>query len=318
MPRDYYYILGVGRSAEAAEIKKAYRKLAMKYHPDVNKDAGAAERFGQVQEAYDILSDPKKRQLYDKFGHAGVQAEQGPSGAGGPFGGGFDPFGGGGGPSGGRYRYQTSGDQGDLNGLFDQFFSGQRGARARPGAGPHVRTPPRDLHHETTIPFDVAASGGSVSLRLAGPEGAQTLDVKIPAGIADGGKLRLRGKGHRSPAGGAGDLILTVHMARHPYFDREGLDLYVDVPISIDEAVFGATVEVPTLNGRAELKIPAGTSGGRKLRLRGAGLQGAGGKKGDLYAVIRLDVPDQMPDQVRKELEKLKGKLPDPRKDVKW
>ena len=329
MPRDYYEVLGVGRDADAAAVKKSYRKLAKKYHPDVNKGTEAKAKFAEVQEAYEVLSDPEKRKLYDQFGHAGVHAGAGAAG-GGP--GGFGGWGSAGrtysGPGGFNYRVDTGGDAVNLDEIFEQFF-GARGQGAGFSAGGRRRgsrartepVPGQDLHHEVNVPFDQAARGGTLSLRLSAGAGqpAQTLDVKIPPGIADGGKLRIRGKGHPSPTGGApGDLILTVRIAPHPYFRREGLDLHIDVPLSIDEAVFGTAVEIPTFAGRATLKVPPGTGSGRKLRLRGAGISGAKGERGDLYATIRVDVPATLTDEQRSALEPLRGKLPDPRRDIGW
>ena len=344
MPRDYYETLGVSRAAEHAEIKKAYRKLAKKYHPDVNKDAGASEQFAQVQEAWDVLGDERKRKLYDQFGHAGVD----PRAAGG-FGG-APGGGGGGGGGGGRKVYTTPGgfsfnfeDMGQgftLDDVFAQMFNqgpapgpGSAGAGAGRrqrgpfagnaggfgGAGGAGAVKGEDLRHRVTIPFDQAVRGGKVAIRISGSDGVQSLDVKVPRGVASGAKLRVRGKGHPSPMGGpAGDLILTIDVAPHPWFRRDGLDLSVDVPVTIDEAVFGASVDVPTLTGRATLKIPPGTSSGRKLRLRGAGIEDTKGNRGDLYAVVQVQAPsgDQLNAEQREALEKLRGKLSDPRKGL--
>jgi DnaJ-class molecular chaperone len=326
MPRDYYDILEITRTAAPEAIKKAYRRLAKRYHPDVNKDTDASSRFREVQEAYDVLSDPKKRKLYDQFGHAGVQAAA-TEGAGDPF---------------GTHSHHTNAGPGGFSFRFDQ--GRRRRSVRRPlradvrRAAPRVRRASRrgaapgsagmggmgggggggplkgeDLEHTITVPFDVAAGGGTITMQLSGPAGSQTIDVKIPKAVAEGARLRVRGKGHPSATGGAtGDLILTVKIAEHPYFRREGMDLYVDVPISIDEAVFGATVEVPTLDGKAKLKVPPGTGGGRKLRLRGAGLESTKGAKGDLYAVLRIDVPAKLTDEQRAALESLRGNLPRP------
>ncbi len=331
MTRDYYDILGVSRNADDAAIKKAYRRLAKKFHPDVNNEPEAKTRFAEVQEAYDVLSDKTKRQRYDQFGHAGVHAGAGAEGGG--FGGGWRQTNTG--PGGFSFRGGEGVDPSQFEDLFSQFFghggktgpgsrragaAGFGGARARPQRG-------ADIEHTITVAFDTAAKGGTTSLRLSGgggegggtSAGDQTLDVKIPKAIADGAKLRLRGRGRPSPTGGpSGDIILTVRVAAHPYFRRDGLDLAVDVPISIDEAVFGTTVEVPTLNGKATLKVPPRTPGGRKLRLRNAGLEDPRGHKGDLYAVMRIDVPTELTDEQTQALEALRGKLPDPRKDVKW
>ena len=330
MARDYYDILGVPRGADATAIKKAYRRLAKKFHPDVNQDAEAKAKFAEAQEAFEVLSDEKKRKLYDQFGHAGVKREAASPGGGTA---GFNPFDG----AGGQWRSTNTGpggfsfrtdafDADHMEDLFSQFFGGRGGGGGAGGGGssgragrtrPGVRG--ENFHHDLTVPFDTAAKGGQVSLRLDGGEGVQTIDVKVPKGMADGGKLRVRGKGHPSPTGGqAGDLILTIRVAPHPWFRRDGLDLEVDLPISITEAAFGAEVEVPTLNGKAALKVPAGSGGGRKLRLRGAGIENAQGGKGDLYAVLRVDVPAKLSDDQRAALERLRGNLPDPRRDVKW
>jgi len=331
MARDYYDILGVKRDADDAAIKKAYRKAAKKYHPDVNKDPDAKAKFQEIQDAYEVLSDEKKRKLYDQFGHAGVSGQ-------------FDDQGGPrttyGGPGGFSYRSGHTPQDVDLGSLFDQFFGGgaarghgqpggqQGGFGFNFGGGggggrrSHARAEPvkgQDMTHSVTIPFQQAATGGSINLTMKGPAGDQKIEVKIPKGVADGAKLRIKGRGQPSPQGGPpGDLIITVKVAAHPFFTRKGLDLYVDVPISVDEAVFGATVEVPTLSGKADLKIPPGASSGSKLRLRGAGLEDTRGNKGDIYTVIQIDVPKQLSDEQRELLESLKGQLPDARRNVKW
>ncbi len=326
MAKDYYNILGVPRTADDTAIKKAYRKLAKKYHPDVNTEPEAGQRFAEVQEAYEVLSDKGKRRRYDQYGHAGVHGGATGAGGEGPFGGGWRASNTG--PGGFSFR-TASVDPSEFEDLFGQFFGG-RGRQAGGaggfagfggGAGTSTRRPRkgRDIEHTLTVPFVTAARGGTTSIRLGGGGADQTLDVKVPAGTADGAKLRLRGKGQPTPAGGeAGDLILTIRVADHPYFRRDGLDLEVDVPISIDEAVFGATVDVPTLNGRATLKVPPGSGGGRKLRLRGAGIRNSRGQQGDLYAVLRIDVPETLTDEQRQGFERLRGELPDPRRNVDW
>jgi DnaJ-class molecular chaperone len=323
MARDYYDILSVSRDADDKTIKKAYRRLAKQYHPDVNQEESAKQKFAEVQQAYDVLSDEKKRKLYDQFGHAGVDPSAETAGAG---------AGGAGGFRGGRWQAGTGGpggfdfrDAGDFSSVFEEFFGGRGGAAGAGFGGngrrarqqTHVRG--SDLETTATIPFDVAARGGTYSLRLQGPGGIENIDVKVPRGIGDGQKLRVRGKGNPSPTGGQrGDLKLTVKVADHPWFKRDGLDLHVTVPISIAEAAFGAEVEVPTLDGRATLKIPAGTSGGRKLRLREAGIENNKGKKGHLIATLQIDVPAELTDEQRKLLEQLQPTLPDPRRNVKW
>ncbi|MEX0741255.1 MAG: DnaJ C-terminal domain-containing protein, partial [Phycisphaeraceae bacterium] len=217
-------------------------------------------------------------------------------------------------------------DTGDLGDIFEQMFGGRAGSqRQRSTAGGPFGAQARpqkgqDIEHTITVPFEKATSGGTVSLRLAGgPAGTQTVDVRIPKGVAEGAKLRLRGKGAPSSTGGEpGDLILTVKVAAHPYFKRQGLDLYVDVPVSIDEAVFGTTIDVPTLAGKVGLKIPPGTGSGRKLRLRGRGIENTKGDTGDLYAVVQVDVPKELTDDQRELLEQIKDKLPNPRKHLPW
>jgi len=337
MPRDYYDILGVSRSADPKEIKKAYRRLAKRYHPDVNADESAKQTFREVQEAYEVLSDPEKRKLYDQFGHAGVKAGAQPAGSRSTARGGHNPFEEGrwhtsnAGPGGFSFRFEGAEGMDDL---FSQFFGGgggRRGPRSRAGAragaggdpfggaGAGAALKGRDISHEITVPFDTAAKGGTTSLRLSGDGTTQSIDVKVPKGIADGAKLRVKGKGQPSPTGGeAGDLLLTVRVAPHPCFRRDGLNLMLDVPISIDEAVFGTSVETPTLKGMATLKVPPGTSGGQKLRLRGAGIENTKGEKGDLLAQIRIAVPKELTDEQREALEAIRGKLPDPRADLNW
>ncbi len=321
MARDYYDILGVARSAEPAEITKAYRRLAKKYHPDVNKSQDATDKFGEVQKAYDILKDPQKRKLYDQYGHAGVEADAS-AGAGAQ---GFDPFGGSGsfrrsysGPGG--FTFTT--DAGDMSELFEQMFGGRGGFARQRGSSPFggAQASPRKpepLRHTVTVPFQTAAQGGTVAITLSGPSGKQNLDVKIPPGTDNGAKLRLRGKGHPAPNGEPpGDLILTVRSAEHPVFRRDGLNLLLEVPIALDEAVFGATVEIPTLSGRATLKIPPRTAGGKKLRLRGAGITDAKGNAGDLLAIVQIDIPEQLTDEQTEWLKPLQGQMPNPRENL--
>ncbi len=315
MPRDYYDILGLQRKAEPAQIKKAYRKLAKQYHPDVNKSADAATRFNEIQEAYDVLGDAEKRKRYDRFGHAGVHAEADPFAAGGTT---YTT------PGGFSFNAQGMGEGFSLDDVFSQFFGGgSPGAAADPfrthraSAGPAARaaqqTKPADQHHAIGVPFATALSGGSVGLKLSGAGRSQAIDVKIPKGIGDGAHLRLKGKGS-----GGGDLILTIQIQPHPYFTRRGLDLNLDVPISIHEAIFGASIEVPTPTGKAVLKVPAGTGGGSKLRLKGAGVENAKGERGDLYARIRIDVPKDMAAEDLEAIKAFEGKWPNPRHNVRW
>lgn len=319
--RDFYEVLGVKRDASADEIRSAYRKLARQFHPDVNKDPKAAERFSEVTEAYDVLADAEKRKQYDRFGRSGV--------------GGSARQGAGAGPGGARTYTWTAGPQGadgDFGDIFEQFFGGA-GTRSPFGGGfgkqtasPGASSKPRsqrgsDVQHTLTVTFMTAALGGTETLRaeLTGG-GSETIEVKIPPGIESGSKLRIKGKGHPSPSGQPGDLILTVQISPHPYFQRDGLDVIIDVPITIAEATLGTKVSVPLLKGSVDLTIPSGASSGQKLRIRGKGIQGAQGKQGDFYAVIQIVAPpsDSLSDEGRKSLEQLSKELPSPRTGEPW
>ncbi len=328
--RDYYEILGVSRTASQEDIRKAYRQLARQYHPDVNKDPDASQRFSEVTEAYDVLSDAEKRKQYDRFGRAGVGASAAGGGAG--------P-----GPDGGsRVHWSTGGgaqgfDPGELNDIFEGIFGGGGGmggspfgagarGQARPGgpgfrsaAGPTPRAG-RDVSHTVTVTFMTAAFGGTENLRLTA-EGGRTRDieVRIPPGIEPGAKLRVRGQGHPGSHGGkAGDLILTVNVGKHPYFRREGLNTLLDVPISIAEAALGAELSIPLLEGTADLRIPPGTSSGRKLRLRGKGIKSADGRVGDFLAVVQIAAPEPLSEKARRAIETLVSELQNPRDSAPW
>jgi DnaJ-class molecular chaperone len=270
MPRDYYEVLGVARDASEPDIKKAYRKLARQYHPDRNPgDKSAETRFKEVQEAYDLLSDKTKRTQYDRFGFAG-----GPSAGGG--GAGTGPFGfGGTGGGGGGFTI----DPENLETIFRQFggLGEEMGGFTRRGRGRRARAP-EPAEADVSIPFLVAARGGTVSLSVDG----RHLDVKVPAGVEEGKKLRLGGQGP-----GGGDLLVKLHIEPHPYFRREGQNVILDVPISVAEAVLGAKVDVPTVDGnQVTVKVPPGTSSGSRLRLRGMGIAG-----GDQYLEFKVAVP---------------------------
>lgn len=291
---DYYKTLGVSKSATSDEIRKAYRKLARENHPDANKDNPAAvEKFKQVQEAYDVLNDPDKRKQYDQFGSAFQNA--------GRAGAGPNPFAGGGGFGG-----YSSGpiDLGDLFGQgvdFSEFFGGGvpngGGRKAKRGA-------PRgeDVRATVSVPFRTAVGGGPVDVRIDRGGKIETLAVKVPAGVNSGQVVRLAGQGSPSMRGGTpGDLLLTIDVEPHPYFRREGSNLLVDVPITPSEAVLGCKVEVPTMNdGLVVLTVPAGTSSGVKLRLRGKGIVDPQTKQpGDQYVVVKIVVSKEMNDEVK-------------------
>jgi len=291
---DYYKTLGVERSASQDEIRKAYRKLAKKYHPD--RDATAADKFKEVQEAYDVLSDPAKRKQYDQFGHAFKSGAGGPGSQGTPFNWG----GGGGGGGGGSEGFDPNNPFGGLD-LGDILGGFGRGGRTR---GPRIR-PGADVQADLEIPFEIAALGGKQDLVFRGEE----LTVKISAGVDTGTVIRLAGQGEPGIGPGAppGDLHVRLVVAPHRYFRREGRNLLIDLPLTITEAALGAKVDVPTLDeGQVTLTIPPGTSSGSKLRLRGKGIPDlAGGQRGDQFALIKIIVPPKPNDKVRKLLEEL-------------
>ena len=323
--RDYYDILGVKRDADGEAIKKAYRQLARKWHPDVNKDAKAAERFAEIQEAYAVLSDAEKRKQYDRFGHVGIGV--GPSG-GAPGGSGaswkWNPATGGFGPNG------ASGATPDLGSIFEELFGGgkRRSAGGRqtrsPFASGNARPQARqgqNIEHAIQITFQTATHGGKEHLRVAVGEHSELIDVSIPPGIEDGAKLRLRGKGQPGINGGPpGDLILTVNTGSHPYYQRDGLDILLEVPITIAEAILGSTVTVPTFKGKVELKIPAGAQSGQKLRIPGHGITKNKTKAGDFLAVIKVVTPPRsdLSEEDINYFEQLGKRLPPIRNQGAW
>ncbi len=282
---DYYQVLGLSRQATAEEIRKAYKKLARENHPDVKKDdPAAAERFKQVQAAYDVLSDPEKRGLYDRYGAAYTHAGRGP--AGGPF-----P----GGPGGAGFDFQDLFGSGGID--LGDLLGGGTGRRRGPAKG-------RDLEAAVRVSFETAVRGGSVDIQLDAHGKSQTLAVRIPPGVDNGSVIRLAGQGQPGRfQGPPGDLLLTVHVEPHRLFRREGANLLIDVPITPSEAILGAKVEVPTLGeGTVVVTIPPGTSSGQKLRLRGKGALDPQTKQpGDQYVVVKLVVPKE-PDAKTREL----------------
>jgi DnaJ-class molecular chaperone len=325
MADDYYKILGVERGASTSEIQKAYRKLARKYHPDLHPDdAAAKQKFKELQQAYDVLNDEKKRQMYDRYGADFERMGAGPrGGAGGqgPFswgsGGGnaegFDfsqVFGGGGGGGGGF----------DFSELFGQFGRGAEapGGQSRRGRG-RTAAKGADVESEVVVPFKTSILGGEMPLRLTRGDGqSEELVVKIPRGIEDGKKIRLRGKGEPSP-GGNGDLLVRVRVESHPYFHRRGDNLYVKLPVTLAEAAEGAKVDVPTPEGTVTLRVPAGASSGTKLRVKGHGVAPAGKPAGDLFADVQVVLPSKYSDDELEMIRKLDAKHKvDPRRDLSW
>jgi DnaJ-class molecular chaperone len=301
VPRDYYEVLGIPRDASEADVKKAYRKLARQYHPDRNPgDKSAESRFKEVQEAYDILSDKTKRTQYDRFGFAGPQAGNGPGG-GGPFqwqSGGFNA---------GSFNAEDLGEilrqfgMGGMGGMGEEgeAFGRRRGGRTR-------RPPPQHAEAEAAIPFLTAALGGKVSLSIDGHQ----VDVKVPAGVEEGKKLRLAGQGP-----GGGDLYIKLHIEPHPYFRREGNNVILEAPLSLPEAVLGARIDVPTLDGsRLTVKVPPGTASGSRLRLRGKGIAG-----GDQLIEIKIAVPKADDARSRELIEEFARLHPqNPRDGLGW
>lgn len=313
--KDYYQILGVARDASQEDVQKAYKKLARKLHPDVNKEPGAEDRFKELGEAYEVLKDKDKRAKYDRFGAAWKQAQQRTGGAQ-PgwenvrveYGPGFDfDFGGVGGDDPFAHLFEQL-FGGAAAGRGAGGFSGFRGAGAGPRAAPRARGG-ADVQAEIEIPLEEAARGGKRQITLQDPTTGErnTLAVSIPAGIRPGQRLRLGGKGGGGMAGGpAGDLYLEVKVAPHPRFRLDGRDLHVDVPIAPWTAALGGEIDVPTLDGHQRIRVPAGTSSGRRIRLAGKGFPGGAGKPpGDLYAELQIAVPKTLTDRERELFEEL-------------
>ena len=315
--RDYYEVLGVSKTASESELKSAYRKLAKKYHPDVNPgDKEAEAKFKEATEAYSVLSDADKRRQYDQFGHAAF--EQGGGGAGGYGGfGGFD-----------------GADMGDIFGdIFGNMFHGQSGSQSGSfgGQGFHsqsgfggfggrsTQAKGSDLHSEVSVSFEEAAFGCDRVMRLSDPSGngvIQTLKVHVPAGIEDGKSIRLKGKGNPGFNGGpAGDLFLKVNVASKPGFERKGMDIYTTANIPFTTAVFGGEAKVTTLYGDVICKIPEGTQSGRKIRLKGKGIVSMkdSAVHGNQYVTVQIQVPQNLSPEAKEKLREFQQVL---RKDT--
>jgi curved DNA-binding protein len=298
--KDYYETLGVPRDASAEEIRRAYRKLARSYHPDINKDPGAGDRFKEVSEAYEVLRDPEKRERYDRLG-ANWKSGRDVSGA---------EAGGFGEPSRGGDGFgdvQVDFGPGEFSDFFESFF-GRRGSRAgaaggRAGVGGVTRRGD-DLEADLELALEEAARGGKRRLSLGD---GRSLEVDIPRGVRDGQRIRLAGQGAEGVGGGPrGDLFLRVGLRPHPLFRLRDRDLYVDLAVSPWEAALGAEVPVPTLDGNARVKVPPGSSSGRRLRLRGQGMPGsAGAPAGDLYAIVMIRMPKKLTKKERELFQRL-------------
>ncbi len=275
--KDFYEILGVGRGATTDEIKKAYRALARKYHPDLHPgDKGMEKKFKEINEAYSVLGDPAKKEDYDLTGRI-------PGAAGG--GGGWPPGGGGG--------MGGFGGGGVGGGGFEDIFGEIFGM-----GGPRRRGPRRgeDLEYRLNLDFLQAVRGAEIKVTVRRQSGAsEKITIKIPAGIGDGARVRVAGKGNEGYDGGPyGDLFIITTVSDHPYFKRKGNDIYINVPVTIGEALLGAKIEVPTITGPAKIKISPGTQGGRKLRLRGKGVATPRGTNGNQYCEINITLPERI------------------------
>jgi DnaJ-class molecular chaperone len=334
--RDPYEVLGVSKGANEAEIKSAYRRLAKKLHPDANKhDPKAATRFAELNAAYEIVGDDQKRKAFD---NGEIDAEGKPRfrgfegaqpGAGGPLGGGagsnFESFSFG--PDGFQRSAGGGAHPGAGAGGFEDLLRGMFGGAQRGGAGARARqfepddfgapSTGQDLHASLTISLPEAAKGTKARVHL--PTGKE-IEVKIPAGIASGQQIRLKGQGWPSAQGRAGDALITVNVAPHPVFKPDGADLRIDLPITLYEAALGGKVRVPTLDGAVELAIPANTNSGRTFRLKGKGLKAKDGAKsgsGDLLATVRIMLPQETDDAFADLMKEWRDKKPyDPRGDL--
>lgn len=301
---DLYETLGVSRDASKQDIKKAHRKLALKYHPDKNPDDDVAkDKFKRIQEAYDVLSDDDKRAAYDRYG---ADFEKIRSSGYQPGAGGFDGldldqvFGGAAGAGGAQFD--------GFSDFFEQLMGGRRGGPRAGGARRQMPPQPgANIRHELEIPLQTAVLGGKTEFYLNN----EKIAVSIPPGVDDDSKIRLRQQGQPSPNGGPkGDLILLIKVSKHPFFQRNGRNLELALPVSIGEAALGAKVDVPTPRGTITLTIPPGSSGGRRLRLKGQGVSQRDGSAGDLIVVLQIQLPDTLDDQSKQLIQEFADKNP--------
>lgn len=307
MARDLYEVLGVPKTADEDAIKKAFRKLAAKYHPDRNPGKESEARFKEINRANEVLSDKQKRALYDEFGEESLSQ-------------GFDPerarmmrnFARG--QGGGRARNVSfqdifGGGVGDFGDIFGDFVSRSGGGRVRP----QPRRAP-DMEAEVTIDFVASLKGTTVELRQNGA--AEAVTVRIPAGVTDGGRVRIAGQGGNIPGAERGDLLLTVRVRPHKHFKREGDDLHLELPITLVEAYEGGKVRVPTPDGEVQLKVPPRTQSGTVTRLRGKGVARKGKSAGDLYVRFLVQIPESEAPEVKAAIESLRDHLTDPRAGI--
>lgn len=312
MSEDYYKILGIQRDSSQADIQKAYRELARKYHPDLNPDdAAAKKKFQEVQKAFEVLNDASKREMYDRYGAAFESAA-------------------GGGPAGARGWSHTNSGEGfdfsqffggeggagpDLGDIFSQFSRSGRGSRRRAQQAPAAT----DLSTELEIPFTTSVTGGNVQLALQHADrGGETLSVKIPPGVDSGRRIRLRGQGS-GPKKARGDLLITIRVKPHPNFSRRGDNLYVRTPVALAEAVLGASIDIPTPRGVVAVRVPPGTSSGTKLRVRGHGVQIKDKPPGDLFAEILIQLPATQTSELRDAVRAIPADDANVlRRDLKW
>ena len=307
--KDPYTVLGVPRSATQDQIKKAYRDLARKHHPDMNQgDKASEEKFKEIQLAYETLSDPEKKKTYDMFGTSGFGGQR---------------------AGGGSYRQYSRGFP-DIDEIFKDIFSQGGGAYGTGGARGNfgdvfdfnnVRQQPRrpkNIQHTVTLDFETAVKGGEKELLVKSPEsGTKKITVKIPAGVKTGSKVRLPGKGEQINSM-AGDLILEIKVLSHPVFKRENDDIYIDVPLTVYEAALGTLIDVPTIESPVKLTIPPGVGSGTKMRLKEKGVRNPKtGRRGDQFVVVQIAMPEESGEQMKKLMDEFKEKYPyDPRKKL--
>lgn len=305
--KDYYEVLGVERNADENSIKKAYRKLAKKYHPDTNAgNASAEKKFKEITEAYSVLSDPEKKKLYDQFGHGAFDGSNPGAGAqggfyeSGPFSGSYR------GPEGSyqEYHFQGGGNMDDIFGdIFGNMFHGKGGSDF---GGQSFKLKGTDLHAEVLVSFDEAAFGCDKIISLQGEDGTvQSLQVHIPAGVDTGKSVRLKGKGNPGVGGGEpGDLFLKMNVGTKPGFERKGMDIFTTAQVPFSTAVFGGEARVKTLHGDVVCKIPEGTQSGTKIRLKGKGIVSMKNAKvyGDQYVTVQIQVPRHLSEDAKQKL----------------